>query len=113
MGVTCRRCLLDLCEPPFLLFCVPVCGYACETAFPDSLWDSASQQWSMAVRGRCPLWGARVRAAVQRALSEPAPRTVALGAGLQYHLPPPSFCWGPFPVLGTCAPMRARPVTWV
>lgn len=45
MGVTCGRCLLDLCEPPFLLFCVPVFGYACETALPDSLWDSASQQW--------------------------------------------------------------------
>lgn len=40
MGVTCGWCLLDLCEPPFLLFCVPM--YVCETALPDSLWF---QQW--------------------------------------------------------------------
>lgn len=55
---------------------------------------------AMAARGRCPLWGARVRAAVQRALSEPAPRTVALGAGLQYHLPPPLLLLGAFSCVG-------------
>lgn len=58
MGVTCGWCLLDLCEPPFLLFCVPMCRYVCETALPDSLW---SQQWlepqEASCKGKMPAVG--------------------------------------------------------